>query len=281
VTLLPPLRTRKGVLAFSRPHILGVLNVTPDSFFDGGRYFETDDAVTRGLQLEAAGADLVDVGGESTRPGSIPVSVADEIDRVVPVVERLAGRLRIPISVDTRKADVAEAALRAGADLINDVSGLLDPALARVTAHHGAAMILGHLRGEPATMQQDIRFHDAVEEVARELAASVERAVGLGVPRERIVVDPGLGFGKTAAQTVALVAATGEIRSRLGRPVCVGPSRKSFLGALTGAPVDGRLMATAAAAAIAVFLGADIVRLHDVAELREVVTVATALREAR
>jgi dihydropteroate synthase len=184
------------------------------------------------------------------------------------------------LSIDTRKAAVARAALEAGADVINDVSGLADPEMAAVAARFGAPLILGHLRGQPATMQDAPSFHDVVAEVVAELSATVRRAVAAGVARDRIVVDPGLGFGKTPAQTVALLAATAEIRERIGCPICVGPSRKSFLGALTGAGVDERLPGTTAASAIAAFLGADFVRVHDVAALRDAITVATALRGA-
>ena len=269
---------RKGVLDLSRPRLMGVLNVTPDSFSDGGRYFAVDAAVEQGLALERAGADLVDIGGESTRPGATPVTVAEEIDRVVPVIRGLADPVRVPISIDTRRAEVADAALQAGAELINDVSGLGDAEMAKVAARHGVPIILGHLRGDPRTMQEGIGFTDVVAEVIEELGRSLDRAVAGGVGADRIVVDPGLGFGKTAEQTVLLLRAIGEIRRRLGRPICVGPSRKSFLGVLSGAPVDRRLMATAAATAVAVYLGADILRVHDVSELRDVVTVAAALR---
>jgi dihydropteroate synthase len=274
----PPLRTRRGALDLTRPNLIAVLNVTPDSFSDGGIYADPVAAVERGLELERLGADLLDVGGESTRPGAAPVSADDEFRRVRPVITALVGRLSIPISIDTRRSAVAEAALLAGASVVNDVSGLADPDLARVVARHEAPVIVGHLRGDPSRMQQDIRFENVVAEVIDELGASVEHAVSAGVPRDQIVVDAGLGFGKTAEQTVALLAATGLIRERLGRPICVGPSRKSFIGALTGAPVGQRIMGTAAAVAVAVHLGADLVRVHDVAEMKDVVTVASAVR---
>ena len=276
-----PLRTRKGALQLGRPSIIGVLNTTPDSFSDGGKFLDPGRAEAWALALEAAGAQVIDVGGESTRPGAAAVSAQQEIDRVVPVIRRLAGRLRVPLSIDTRKAAVAEAALEAGADVVNDVSGLADPDLGRVAARYHVPVILGHLRGEPSTMQEHPCFKDVVAEVIEELAATVDRAVACGIERDQVIVDPGLGFGKTTEQTVALLAATREIRARIGRPVCVGPSRKSFLGALTGAGVERRLIGTAAATAIAVFLGADFVRLHDVGDLRDAVVVAAALRAAR
>jgi dihydropteroate synthase len=271
-----------------RVTVVGILNLTPDSFSDGGRFvdaagsLDVQGALAAARALVAAGAHVVDVGGESTRPGAEPVDAAREIARTRPVVEALAKSLPVPLSIDTRKAAVAEAALDAGARLVNDVSGLgHDPALAELVARRGAHLVLGHLRGEPATMQDDVRFGDVVAEVAEELARSVARACAAGVPRDRLCVDPGLGFGKRAAHSLALLARVGELRRRLGLPVLVGPSRKSFLGALTGeAPAD-RDAASHAACAVAVFCGADAVRVHDVAGALRAVRVARALREAR
>jgi dihydropteroate synthase len=270
-----------------RVTLVGILNVTPDSFSDGGRFVAGDGrvdveaAVAAARALVAAGAHVVDVGGESTRPGSAPVDVAREIARTRPVIEALAKSLAVPLSIDTRKAEVAEAALDAGARLVNDVSGLgHDPALGELVARRGAHLVLGHLRGEPATMQDDVRFTDVVAEVAEELARSVARAREAGVPRARLCVDPGLGFGKRTEHSLALLARIGELRRRLALPVLVGPSRKSFLGALTGeAPAD-RDAASHAACAVAVFAGADAVRVHDVAGAARAVRVARALREA-
>jgi len=263
-----------------RVTIVGILNVTPDSFSDGGRFARPGPAVEAGLALFRAGAALVDVGGESTRPGAEPVPEAEEIARVRPVVEALAPR--VPVSVDTRKAAVAEVALAAGARAVNDVSGgRHDPRLLRAVARAGAWVVLGHLRGEPATMQDDVRFEDVVREVTGELGERVERALEAGISRERIAVDPGLGFGKHREHNLALLARVGTLRERLGLPVLVGPSRKAFLGQLTGAPVDDRDAATHAACAVAVFAGADAVRVHDVAGTVPAVRVASALREAR
>jgi dihydropteroate synthase len=271
-----------------RVTIVGVLNVTPDSFSDGGRFVRAG----AGLDLEAAveaarvlirdGADVLDVGGESTRPGAREVPAALEIERTAPLIEALAKRFDAPISIDTRKAEVARAALAAGARIVNDVSGLhFDPPLAGVAARGGAGLVLGHLRGSPESMQRDVQFGDVVTEVADELAGSVARAREAGVPAERLAVDPGIGFGKHTGQNLALLANVGRLRERLGLPVLVGPSRKSFLGELTGDPPERRDLATAAACAVAVFCGADAVRVHDAAGARRAVAVARALRDAR
>lgn len=280
-TILPP----------DRVTIVGVLNLTPDSFSDGGRFVggaggegALDLAAAReeGEALAAAGAHVIDVGGESTRPGAATVPVEVEIARTRPVIEVLAKRLRTPLSVDTRKAAVAEAALEAGARIVNDVSGLgFDPALAEVAARHGAGLVLGHLRGEPATMQRDVRFADVIEEVGDELAAAAERARAAGVAPERLAVDPGIGFGKELEHNLELLANVELLRKRVGLPVLVGPSRKSFLGRLTGDPPERREAATQAACAVAVFAGADGLRVHDVASALRAARVARALRAAR
>jgi dihydropteroate synthase len=270
-----------------RTTVVGILNVTPDSFSDGGRWLGRDGRVQVEVACEAAralvrdGADVIDVGGESTRPGAAAVRAEEEIARTVAVVERLAATAGVPISIDTRKADVAEAALAAGARVVNDVSGLRhDPALAEVAAKAGALLILGHLRGEPATMQDDVRFGDVLTEVGDELADSIRLAREAGVPYERLVVDPGIGFGKRLEHNLVLLAGGGALRRRFGLPVLVGPSRKAFLGELTGDPVGSREDASAAACAVAVFAGADAVRVHDVAAAARAVRVARALREA-
>jgi dihydropteroate synthase len=273
-----------------RATILGVLNLTPDSFSDGGRFVRgsADSLELAALLGEAraqleAGAHVLDVGGESTRPGAPPVSAAEEIARTRPAIEALAKALRVPLSIDTRRAAVAEAALDAGACIVNDVSGgTHDPALLGVAARRGARLILGHLRGEPATMQHGIVFADVVVEVGDELAAAIARAEAAGVARERIVADPGIGFGKTGAHNLALLANVGALRARLGVPLLVGVSRKRFLGELTGErQASRRDAASHAAGAIALFAGADAVRVHDVAGARIAAQVALALREAR
>lgn len=270
-----------------RVTIVGILNATPDSFSDGGLLVRGDTgldlgaAVDLGARLVEEGAHVLDVGGESTRPGAREVPVEVEIERAVPVVEALAKRFEVPVSIDTRKAAVAEAALDAGASVVNDVSGLRhDPAVAAAAARRGAALILGHIRGTPERMQDAPQYQDPLAEVAAELAESVELAVSHGVPRERLCVDPGIGFGKKLEHNSRLLAQVGRLRKDLGLPVLVGPSRKSFLGSLTGDPVEERDPATFAACAVAVFAGADAVRVHAVAGAVRAVTVARALRDA-
>lgn len=270
-----------------RATILGVLNVTPDSFSDGGRLWratraDVAAAVDAAAVLLTGGAHALDVGGESTRPGALEVPAAEESARVVPVIEALAKRFDAPISVDTRKAAVAEAALQAGAHWVNDVSGLgHDPALAAVVARAGAGLILGHLRGTPETMQQQVHFTDVLREVADELSASARAAEAAGVPRARLAVDPGIGFGKHLEHNLALLARAGELRAQVGLPVLVGPSRKSFLAKLVPGEASERDAASAAACAVAVFAGADAVRVHDAAGAARAVAVAFALRGAR
>jgi dihydropteroate synthase len=268
--------------------IVGILNATPDSFSDGGRFvrgearLDLPAAVDAAAALVQAGARVLDVGGESTRPGSRSVSPEIEIARTAPLIEAVAKRLDVQISIDTRKSEVAQAALEAGARIVNDVSGLRhDPALAAVAARAGAGLVLGHLRGEPVTMQDDPRFEDVLREVGDELAASVAAARAAGVPAARLAVDPGLGFGKRAGESLRLLANVGALRRRLALPLLVGPSRKSFLGELTGDPVAERDRATLAACAVAAFAGADAVRVHDVAGAARAVAVGFALRQAR
>lgn len=276
-TILPP----------DRVTIVGVLNATPDSFSDGGRHVaadgtpRVDHALAEARAMVMAGAHWIDVGGESTRPGAEPVSVSEEIARTRPIIAALSEALDTPISIDTRKAEVARAALAAGATIVNDVAGLADPELAVCAAETDAGLVIGHMRGVPATMQRDVTFRDVLAEVADELREGVERALAAGVARDRICVDPGIGFGKELDHNLALLARVGELRERVGAPVMVGPSRKSFLGHLTGAPVDQRDTATHAACAVAVFAGADAVRVHDVAGTRQALDVAVALRQAR
>jgi len=269
--------------------ILGVLNATPDSFSDGGRFVRTGAiervdlaaALAAAKELEEGGADVLDVGGESTRPGASEIPLEVERSRVLPVIEALREATTLPISIDTRKARVAADALAAGATLVNDVSGLgSDPEIADVAAERGAWLVLGHMRGTPATMQRAPHFDDVIAEVARELAASIARACERGVARERIVADPGLGFGKRLDDNLALVAQVGRLRAELGVPILLGPSRKSFLGALTGDPVERRDDATLAVCAVAAFLGADAVRVHDAARARRAIAVGRALAGA-
>ena len=280
--------TQSTIFPQERVTIVGVLNLTPDSFSDGGRFvragadLDLEAAVAEAEALVASGAGMVDVGGESTRPGSREVPIDVEIARTRPVIEALAKSISVPIAIDTRKARVAEAALEAGAAVVNDISGLrFDPMLAGVTARAGAAIILGHLRGDPSTMQRGVHFQDVVVEVAAELRDAAGQALEAGIPAERIGVDPGIGFGKHLAHNLDLIANLGRIRAFVGLPVLVGPSRKSFLGELTGDPVGRRIEATFAACAVAIFAGADAIRVHDVDGALRVAKVARALRDAR
>jgi dihydropteroate synthase len=262
--------------------IAGVLNLTPDSFSDGGRYTLVEHAVEAGLAMIEAGAHWIDVGGESTRPNALPVSEGEEIRRVVPVIERLAQSLghRARVSIDTYKAGTARAALDAGATIVNDVSGgALDPGILEVVAKAGAAVILGHLRGQPATMMANVHFADVVAEVIAELGERIAAARAAGC--REIWADPGIGFGKTLEHNLRLLAGLAELRAQLGVPIMVGVSRKRFIGDLTGQPVDQRAFGTAGAVAAAVLAGASAVRVHDVREMGDVVKVAEAIASAR
>ncbi len=261
--------------------LVGIVNVTPDTFYDGGRLGSPELAAEHGLRLAEEGAHLLDVGGESTRPGAELLSEDEECRRVLPVVERLAKHTRVPVSVDTRRASVAEAALESGASVVNAVFGLSDVRLAQVCAEHGAGLILNHTRGEPRTMQADPHYDDVLAEVARELSGEARTAEQFGVARDSICLDPGLGFGKHPIDhNLPLMARLSELTT-LGYPVLVGPSRKNFIGAITGAAVDDRLPGTLAALAACVLAGAAAVRVHDVAAARQCVEVALAIREAR
>jgi dihydropteroate synthase len=261
--------------------IMGIVNVTPDSFSDGGLYLDPGRAIGHGRDLAAEGADLLDVGGESTRPGARPVDADEELRRVLPVVEGLAGDGGAALSIDTSKAAVAEAALAAGASVVNDVTALrADPELAAVCASQRCRVVLMHMLGTPRTMQDDPRYDDVVADVGAFLAGRIEAAVGAGIAEERIWVDPGIGFGKTAAHNLELLRRLGELGD-LGRPLVVGTSRKSFLGRITGREVGDRVGGTIAANALALAAGADVLRVHDVAATRDAVVTAEAILGAR
>jgi dihydropteroate synthase len=262
--------------AARRPLVMGVVNVTPDSFSDGGRFFDPAAAVAHGERLWAEGADWLDVGGESTRPGSAPVPPAEQIRRVVPVIAALAARSRAPLSVDTTSAEVAAAALEAGATVINDVSGLGDPGMAPLAARAGATLVVMHLRGTPADMQRDTAYADLVGEVTAHLRARAAVAVAAGVAPERVIVDPGLGFGKAPLDNPRLVAAVPAIRA-LGHRVLIGGSRKAFVGRLTGvAAAEDRVHGSVGVALAAAALGADVIRVHDVAATVQALTTFLA-----
>jgi dihydropteroate synthase len=255
--------------------VMGVVNVTPDSFSDGGRWLDPAAAIAHARELVEEGAAILDVGGESTRPGAEPVGEAEELARVVPVIEGLAA-VDARISIDTTKRAVAAAALDAGATIVNDVTALrAEPALAELVAEAGADVCLMHMLGEPRTMQRDPRYGDVVAEVARFLEERLAFAVAAGIPEERVILDPGIGFGKTVEHNLALLRRLGEIVA-LGRPVLIGTSRKSFLGRLTGREVGERLAATIATNVMAFERGARIFRVHDVAPVHDALTVAAA-----
>ena len=264
-----------------RTLVMGVLNLTPDSFSDGGKFFSLNRAVDAALAMEAAGADILDIGGESTRPGSNAVLPREELARVLPVLNRLSGRLKIPISIDTRRSAIADAAIAAGAQIINDVTGLrFDPEIAGVACRNHVPLILMHMRGEPRTMQEPPFARNAVRDVLSGLKRSIAIARKAGVPKSQIIVDPGIGFGKSFRQNYELIARLGEIAS-LGFPILIGTSRKTFLGTtLDGKPPEDRIWGTAATVAASILAGAHIVRVHDVAEMVQVARVTDKVLEA-
>jgi dihydropteroate synthase len=273
VRVLPAATLPDGVRV---TQLMGVVNVTPDSFSDGGLYLDPEAAIAHGRELVAAGAEILDVGGESTRPGADVVAEEEELRRVVPVVRGLRD-LGCQISVDTSKARVAEAALDAGAEIVNDVTALRgDPEMAALCAERGATVVLMHMLGDPRTMQDDPRYDDVVAEVKGFLAERLEAATAAGIAAERIWLDPGIGFGKTAAHNMELLRRLGELRD-LGRPLVVGTSRKSFIGRVDGSAADERLGGTIASSVIAAAEGAEVLRVHDVAEMRQALAVAAAI----
>jgi len=260
--------------------IMGILNVTPDSFAEAAKTVDQAAAIDAALRMEADGADLIDIGGESTRPGATPVSAEQELSRVLPVVRGLAGQLRIPISVDTSKSQVARASVEAGAAIVNDVSGLrYDPELAPAVAPSGAALVLMHSRGGSRDMYAQAVYDDVVEDVSRELGVSVQMAVAAGIAVERIIVDPGIGFAKRPSHSYGVLARLPELAAALDRPILVGPSRKSYLREAAGdRPALERDWGTAAAVTAAVLAGAHVVRVHAVTEMVQVVRVAEEIR---
>ena len=276
----PTLRLPNGNLSFGgRALVMGILNVTPDSFSDGGIYLDKDKAVARGLDMAAEGADILDIGGESSRPGSLPVSAEMEIERVVPVIRALRREIDLPLSIDTTKAAVARAALEAGADIVNDISALrLDPDMAVTAARFGAAVILMHMQGTPRTMQDAPHYDDVIGEVRGFLKSRIQAAVEAGLPEESLAIDPGIGFGKRLEDNLALIDGLDAFLD-LGRPVCVGVSRKAFIGRILDLPVSGRLEGTIAAAVLCADRGAHILRVHDVGAVRRALRVAEAVKE--
>ncbi len=259
--------------------VMGVLNLTPDSFYDGGRYTTTQLAVSRALEMVEEGADIIDIGGESSRPGARSVSLDEELARIVPVVEALAARSDVLISVDTTKSAVARAAIDSGATIINDISALrFDPEMGRVMAQAGVYLVLMHMQGTPETMQQDPRYEDPVSEIKGYLRERMDAAISAGIEREHLIVDPGIGFGKRLSHNLEILRRLSEFED-LGVPILVGLSRKSFLGEILDLPTSERLEGTIAANAIAIVNGADIIRVHDAKEGRRTADVAVRLRE--
>jgi dihydropteroate synthase len=276
----PVLRCGGRTLDLATPVVMGVLNVTPDSFSDGGRYVDPMRAAEHGLRMAQDGASIIDIGGESTRPGAAPVAAAEEIDRIVPVVERLAARIPAILSVDTSKPEVMRAAVAAGAGFINDVRALAAPGALEAAAQSGCAICLMHMRGEPATMQRDPAYADVVSEIDAFLRSRVQTCRSAGIALDRLVIDPGFGFGKTLAHNLELLRRLPELAAS-GVPVLAGLSRKSSIGTLTGRPAGERLAGSVALAALAVWGGARIVRAHDVAATVDAVRVVHAVRTGR
>jgi len=278
-----PLRLPRRILVLGeRTLIMGVLNITPDSFFSGGRYPDSQEAVARAFELQQAGADILDIGGESTRPGADPISDEEELARILPVIEGLQGKLRIPISVDTQKAHVAEAALAAGAEIVNDISSLrTDSRLGEVVRRRRAALILMHMRGVPKTMHKGPFAPDVMRDVTQGLRGALVRAENAGLPRSRLLIDPGIGFGKNHEQSCEVLARLREL-ARLGCPIVVGTSRKTFIGWALAAkgqpwPPENRQWGTAATVAAAILGGAHVVRVHDVIEMAQIARVTDAI----
>jgi dihydropteroate synthase len=265
-----------------RPLVMGIVNITPDSFSDGGQFQTTDAAVAHGLALARDGADMLDIGGESTRPGAEPVSLEEELARVVPVVDALAGQISVPLSVDTSKAEVARQCLQRGARIINDVTALAgDPQMPAVAREFGAGVVLMHMQGTPQTMQRDPRYKDIIADLLRFFRQRLKACAAAGIPEERVALDPGIGFGKTLEHTLTTLARLGEFQ-KLGRPVMLGASRKGFLGQVTGRPRGERLIGSVAVACYAVAHGAaQIIRVHDVLETRDAVVLCGKIREFR
>jgi dihydropteroate synthase len=261
----------------SRTLIMGILNVTPDSFSDGGRFFDRDAAVEQGLRLAEQGADIIDVGGESTRPGSDPVPPEEELRRVIPVIEALSREIQVPISIDTQKAGVAARAIEAGASIVNDISALrADPQMASVVAQSGVAVVLMHMKGTPKDMQLNPVYDDLMGEIVGFLRERIEFAQRNGIPQDKIIIDPGIGFGKTVEHNLQIIRDLNTLRA-LGRPIMLGTSRKSFIGRILNVGVDEREEGTAATVALGIWNGANLVRVHNVAKMKEVVRMVDAI----
>ncbi len=263
-----------------KTYIMGILNVTPDSFSEGGLYFDKSAAVKRAYQMAEEGADVIDIGGESTRPGSVPVPIEEEMDRTIPVIKEIAKNIKIPISIDTYKAEVARRALDAGASIVNDISGMrFDPDMPRVVSENKAPVVLMHIKGNPKTMQQTPVYEALIPEIMDYLRLSIRLALKFGIPEDKIIIDPGIGFGKTFDHNLKIIKNLHEF-TLLEKPILIGPSRKAFIGRILGdVPASGRLEGTSAAVAASILNGANIVRVHDVKEMKKVALVADAIKK--
>ena len=273
--------TKRKKFSGNGTYIMGVLNVTPDSFSDGGKYYNKRSAIERAIAMAAEGADIIDVGGESTRPGAHTISREEEAARVVPVVAAISEKIDIPVSIDTRKAKVAEAAIKAGASIINDVSGLkYDPGMAKVAAGYGAGVIVMHMKGSPFDMQRSPRYDNLIAEIRAALKESIRIARAAGIEEEKIIIDPGIGFGKTVNHNLEILNRLGEFKS-LGKPICVGTSRKSFIGSVLNLPATAdRMAGTIATCVMSIMNGADILRVHDVKEAAQAAAITDRILKA-
>jgi len=275
------IRCRKRTLILGkRTLLMGVLNVTPDSFSDGGFFFDKEKAIAHGLRMVEEGADIIDIGGESTRPGSKPLELEEELRRIIPVIESLAKEVDVPISIDTYKSTMAQRAIEAGAEMINDISGLhFDPGLAQVAAKEDAPLVLMHIRGTPETMQKDVHYDSLFSEILQYLKDSIQRAESAGLDPRQIIIDPGIGFGKTVEDNLLIIKNLYEFRI-LGKPILLGTSRKTFIGKILNTEVGDRLEGTLSSIAIGVLNGAHIIRSHDVLQAKKAIAVADAIRLA-
>lgn len=272
-----PIRWRSYELDISkRTQVMGILNVTPDSFSDGGQFFDHPTAIKHALEMVENGADIIDVGGESTRPGAESVTLDEEADRVIPVIKAIAGKVPVPISIDTYKPEVAERALDAGASMINDISGLSDPRMAALAAKSDVPVVIMHMKGTPKSMQQNPEYESLMGEISRFLRERSDAAVQAGVLSERVIVDPGIGFGKTFAHNMSVIKHLSELKS-LGLPIMIGTSRKAFIGAALGVEPDDRVEGTASTVALAIANGAHLIRVHDVKEMTRVARMCDAV----
>jgi len=271
---------RRTLCLSKKTYVMGVLNRTPDSFSDGGVFLDEDKAVRHAEEMVRDGADIIDIGGESTKPGSEPVSVKEELARVIPIIKRIAQDIDVPISIDTQKSEVAEAAIEAGASIINDVTALRgDERMKSIVAKYGTPIVLMHMKGTPKTMQIDPEYHTLISEIISYLKESIGIAKEAGIPEGKIIIDPGIGFGKTTGHNLSVIRNLNRFKT-LGRPILVGVSRKSFIGKILNSEVNDRLMGTAASVAISILNGANIVRVHDVKPMVEIARIADAIRFA-